>query len=75
MSCRGKPDDCYSGLRIPEAVERARPIVVAAVAARRIGSSLLTPVDQAWAKPAGVDLASQLLKRQSLGDLKFLGHA
>ena len=51
-----RPTIASRARRVAEAGDRPRPVVLAAVAPRRVGRRLLAPLDQPRAAPAGVDL-------------------
>ena len=60
---RRQADDRDPRGGVAEAVQRPRPVVLAAVATRRVGGARLAPLDQPRAAPAGVDLRRQPLQR------------
>ena len=56
---RGEADDYQPRRRVAEAVDRPRPVVLAAVAHGRVGRGCLAPPDQPRAAAADVDLGRQ----------------
>ena len=56
---RGEADDYQPRRRVAEAVDRPRPVVLAAVALGRVGRGCLAPPDQPRAAAADVDLGRQ----------------
>jgi hypothetical protein len=59
MSGRGEADYGDSGIRIAKSIHRSGPIILALVATWGISGALLTPLDQARAQPAIVNLCGQ----------------
>ena len=61
-----EPDDRQSRPRVAEALQWPRPILLAPVALRRVGGTLLAPLDQARAFPAGGDLVTKLFECRAI---------
>lgn len=78
MSSRCEADYGDSGIRVAKAIQRSGPVVLTLVATRGISGTLLTPLDQARAKPAVVDLCGQVVqcRRRNAGRswASFHGH-
>jgi hypothetical protein len=58
---RGQADDRQPCIRVAEAGDGLRPVVLPSEASGWLSGAGLAPLDQAWAAVAGMDLAGQLL--------------